>query len=56
MVQVPGRVLFEVAGVEEETAREALRLAQFKLPMKTRIVSRVASTAVAESGGEGDEA
>lgn len=36
----PGRVLFEVAGVEEGTAREALRLAQFKLPMKTSILER----------------
>jgi len=51
----PGRIMFEIAGVEEETARHALRLAQFKLPMKTRIISR-STTAVAESGGEGDEA
>ena len=36
----PGRVLFEVAGVPEETAREALRLASHKLPCGTRIVSR----------------
>lgn len=36
----PGRVMFEVAGVEEEVAREALRLAQHKLPMKSRILSR----------------
>ena len=36
----PGRVMFEVAGVEEEVAREALRLAQHKLPMKCRILSR----------------
>ena len=36
----PGRVLFEVAGVEEEVAREALRLAMHKLPMKCRILSR----------------
>lgn len=36
----PGRVMFEVAGVEEEVAREALRLAIHKLPMKCRILSR----------------
>ena len=36
----PGRVLFEIAGVPEETAREALRLASSKLPIKTKIVSR----------------
>lgn len=36
----PGRVMFEVAGVEEEVAREALRLAMHKLPMKSRILSR----------------
>ena len=36
----PGRIMFEIAGVEEEVAREALRLAQHKLPMKSRILSR----------------
>ena len=36
----PGRVLFEVDGVEEAVAREALRKAGTKLPVKTRIVSR----------------
>ena len=36
----PGRVLFEIAGVPEETAREALRLATHKLPVKCKIVSR----------------
>ncbi len=36
----PGRVLFEVAGVSEEVAREALRLATHKLPCKCKIVSR----------------
>ena len=34
----PGRVMFEVAGVSEETAREALRLATNKLPVKTKFV------------------
>src|SRR5690625_5446099 len=36
----PGRVMFEVAGVDEEVAREALRLAMHKLPTKCRILSR----------------
>jgi len=36
----PGRVLFEIAGVEENTAREAFRLASQKLPIKTQFVSR----------------
>jgi len=35
-----GRVLFEVAGVPEDVAREAMRLAAHKLPMKTRFVTR----------------
>ena len=38
----PGRVLFEVDGVTQATAREALGLAAAKLPIKTRIVKRVA--------------
>ena len=37
---LPGRVLFEVDGVDEKTAREALRKAGTKLPVKTKIVSR----------------
>lgn len=37
----PGRVLFEMSGVDEETAREALRLAAFKLPCKTRFIKRI---------------
>ena len=36
----PGRVLFEIDGVAEETAREALRLATHKLPCKCKVVSR----------------
>ena len=36
----PGRVMFEIAGVAEETAREALRLATHKLPCKCKIVSK----------------
>ena len=36
----PGRVMFEIADVDEATAKEALRLAQHKLPIKTKIVAR----------------
>ena len=36
----PGRILFEMAGVREEQAREALRLASHKLPLKTQFVAR----------------
>ena len=43
------RVMFEIGGVPEETAREALRLAQHKLPIKTRIIAREVET---EIGGE----
>ncbi|MBS1402740.1 MAG: 50S ribosomal protein L16 [Oscillospiraceae bacterium] len=44
----PGRVLFEMAGVPEEVAREALRLASHKLPCKTKIVKKGET----ENGGE----
>jgi len=37
----PGRILFEVGGVSEEDAREALRLASAKLPLRTRFVKRL---------------
>ncbi len=46
----PGRVMFEIAGVGEEAAREALRLASYKLPVKCKIVKR--EDAVTENGGE----
>ena len=36
----PGRVMFEIAGVSEDVAREALRLASHKLPIKTKIIAR----------------
>ena len=36
----PGRVMFEIAGVSEEVAREALRLASHKLPIKTKVMAR----------------
>jgi large subunit ribosomal protein L16 len=42
----PGRVIFEIAGVSEEAAREALRLAAHKLPIKTQFIARA-------GGGEG---
>lgn len=35
-----GRVMFEIGGVPEEIAREALRLASYKLPLKTRIIAK----------------
>ena len=44
----PGRVMFEIAGVSEDVAREALRLASHKLPIKTKVVKK----AEAEKGGE----
>jgi large subunit ribosomal protein L16 len=43
----PGRIMFEVDGVADDIAREALRLGAAKLPVKTRIVTRI--TAVAET-------
>ena len=49
----PGRVMFELAGVPEETAREALRLASHKLPIKCKIVSRADQEA--EMEGDGSE-
>lgn len=46
----PGRVLFEMAGVSEELAREAMRLASHKLPIKTRFIKREeAAAAVMET-------
>ena len=38
----PGRIMFEIDGVNEETAREALRLGAAKLPVRTRVVARIA--------------
>ena len=46
----PGRVMFEIAGVSEEVAREALRLAMHKLPVKCKIIARENS-----EGGEVNE-
>ena len=39
----PGRIMFEIAGVPEATAREAMRLAQYKLPIKTKFITRETS-------------
>ena len=39
-VEKPGRIIFEIAGVREETAREAMRLASHKLPIKTQFITR----------------
>jgi len=39
-VVLPGRIIFEIGGVDKETAIEALRLASFKIPFKSKIVSR----------------
>ena len=47
----PGRVLFEIAGVPEEAAREAMRLASHKLPCKTQDCQRVRPPR-SENGGE----
>lgn len=44
----PGRVMFEIAGVDEAVAREALRLAGHKLPCKTKFIKK-------ENNGEGGE-
>ena len=45
----PGRVMFEMAGVDEAIAREAMRLAGNKLPLKTKFVKKE----IVEEGGEG---
>jgi large subunit ribosomal protein L16 len=45
----PGKIMFELAGVSEEIAREAMRLASHKLPIKTKFVKRE------EVGGEANE-
>jgi large subunit ribosomal protein L16 len=36
----PGRVLFEISGLDEEAAKEALKLAAYKLPLKTKFMAR----------------
>jgi len=49
----PGRVLFEIAGVSEDMAREALRRAMHKLPVKTKFIAKEKTGA--EMGGDADE-
>ena len=44
----PGRVLFEMSGVSEEVAREAMRLAAQKLPIKTKFIQRLEVTGTEE--------
>jgi large subunit ribosomal protein L16 len=53
----PGRIMFELAGVSEEIAKEALRLAAHKLPIKCKFVVREATqvAVTAETGGEANE-
>ena len=46
----PGRVMFEIAGIPEDVAKEALRLAMHKLPIKTKFVAREE-----KQGGDNDE-
>lgn len=47
----PGRVMFEIGGISEDVAKEALRLAMHKLPVKCKIVSRQSQ----ESDGDSSE-
>ena len=49
----PGRVMFEMAGVPEETAREAMRLAAHKLPVKCKFIKKADETA--DNNAEGGE-
>jgi large subunit ribosomal protein L16 len=53
----PGRIMFELAGVDEATAQEAMRLAAHKLPIKCKFVKRekAAVAAAVETGGEANE-
>ena len=48
----PGRVLFELDGVSEEVAREAMRLASHKLPCKTKFVMKEKEEEIIEGGNE----
>ena len=50
----PGRVLYEIGGIPEETAKEALRLASHKLPCKCKIISKADLDAIVD-GGASDE-
>jgi large subunit ribosomal protein L16 len=44
----PGKIMFEIDGVGEDTAREALRLGAAKLPIRTRVVTRLGDIAAAK--------
>ena len=52
----PGRILFEMTGVAEEVAKEAMRLASHKLPIDTKFVTREASIAVSSENTVGASA
>jgi len=52
----PGKILFEMAGVDKEAAREAMRLASHKLPVDTRFVTRETVVAVGGENREGASA
>ena len=47
----PGRILFEMGGIPDEEAKEALRLASYKLPIRTKIVRRIDPISGQEVGG-----
>ena len=49
----PGRILFEIAGVDEAVAKEAMRLAAHKLPISTRFVARRTTTAIGSKSAAG---
>ncbi len=51
----PGRMLFEMAGVSEEVAKEAMRLAAHKLPINTKFVKREANVAIASDNSDDDD-
>lgn len=51
----PGRIMFEMDGVSEEVAKEAMRLAAHKLPIKTKFVTREQAEALAKAQAEGGE-
>ena len=49
----PGRILFEMAGVPEQLAREAMRLAAHKLPIETRFITKETVEAAGDESHEG---
>lgn len=51
----PGRILFEIAGVSEEVAREAMRLAAYKLPIKTKFIVKEAEPVAAATPASTEE-